>query len=81
MTDITNIKQYLEWKAEREGRKIDTSPEAWELERASESVIEWASLVLDGLDDESEELWRPLDIALNDYRKAYNDLNGELNAD
>lgn len=46
MTDITNIKQYLEWKAERLGRMVDTSPEAWAHERAIEELAKRADHVV-----------------------------------
>jgi hypothetical protein len=40
MTDITNIKYYLEWRAEHEGRMIDVSPEAWIVDVHSEAVLD-----------------------------------------
>lgn len=46
MTDIEKIKQYLDWKAEREGRVIDTSPEAWAHERATEELAKRADHIL-----------------------------------
>lgn len=79
MTGVEQIKQYMEWRNENEGRKVDVSPEAWALKIATEHVMQIAHEIASSADFADNVAVNDLRYALGDYRQAYNNLDGDTN--
>lgn len=84
MTNVDDIKAYMEWRQERDGRQVDVSPEAYAVEVALETLLvevadAIASLGVEG-DTWEGATGRALRDARNSYVSAFNDLMGVSNA-
>ena len=82
MTNVDEIKAYMEWRQEREGREVDVSPEAYAVELALEALMSEVddtitTLGVDG-DDWLGATARSLRDAQNAYVLARNIANGGL---
>lgn len=49
MSDVANIKDYLEWRGIHEGRKRDVSPEEWDHQQAVKELVQQAGIAYNAI--------------------------------
>lgn len=80
MSDVANIKEYLEWRGIHEGRERDVSPEEWDHQQAVKEVVEHAGIVVELLANGETPTYEELRYALEWYWKTVpnEDISGAI---
>lgn len=80
MSDVANIKEYLEWRGIHEGRERDVSPEEWDHQQAVKELVEEAGIAVELLVNDEIPSWEILRNALVRYWKTVpnEDISGAI---
>lgn len=80
MSDVANIKDYLEWRGIHEGRERDVSPEEWDHQQAVKEVVLQATAIHDAVLDDVPVDITDLRYALEWYWKTVpsEDISGAI---
>lgn len=70
MSDVTSIKEYLEWRGIHEGRERDVSPEEWDHQQAVKELVHCAGFTVEMLANGETPTYEELRYALEWYWKT-----------
>lgn len=70
MSDVANIKEYLEWRGTHEGRERDVSPEEWDHQQAVKEVVQQAGFMVEMLASGYTPTYEELCYAVEWYWKT-----------